>query len=55
MTDTETIGLAPDIEELVRSIDVALADISHRNLISTDEMSNLLLDIRRIALPIGEG
>jgi len=52
---TETIELALDIEQLVRSIDVALADISHRNLVPTDEMANLLLDIRRIALPVGEG
>jgi len=49
---TETIELAPDIAELVRSIDSALSDISHRNLIPTDEMANLLLDIRRIAVPV---
>lgn len=36
------------IEEAVRLIDAGLSDLLHRELVSTDEMSDLLLDVRTL-------
>jgi hypothetical protein len=36
------------IEEAVRLIDSGLSDLLHRELVSTDEMSDLLLDVRTL-------
>lgn len=36
------------IEEAVRLIDTGLLDLLHRELVSTDEMSDLLLDVRTL-------
>lgn len=36
------------IEEAVRLIDAGLLDLLHRELVSTDEMSDLLLDVRTL-------
>ena len=36
------------IEEAVRLIDGGLADLLHRELVSTDEISDLLLDVRML-------
>jgi hypothetical protein len=47
------------IEEALRLIDTGLSDLLHRELVSTDEMSDLLLDVRmllttsEIAEPVG--
>ena len=37
------------IDEAVRLIDGGLADLLHRELVSTDEISDLLLDVRSAA------
>jgi hypothetical protein len=36
------------IDEAVRLIDGGLSDLLHRELVSTDEMSDLLLDVRML-------
>lgn len=36
------------IDEAVRLIDGGLADLLHRELVSTDEVSDLLLDVRML-------
>lgn len=36
------------IDEAVRLIDRGLADLLHRELVSTDEISDLLLDVRML-------
>jgi hypothetical protein len=36
------------IDEAVRLIDGGLADLLHRELVSTDEISDLLLDVRML-------
>lgn len=36
------------IEEALRLIDGGLADLLHRELVSTDEISDLLLDVRML-------
>lgn len=53
MTDTEdlTTGRVIDeavIEEALRLIDGGLADLLHRELVSTDEICDLLLDVRML-------
>jgi hypothetical protein len=36
------------IDEALRLIDTGLADLLHRELVSTDEVSDLLLDVRML-------
>lgn len=57
MTETQDVITASEptnamseavIEEAVRLIDGGLADLLHRELVSTDEMSDLLLDVRML-------
>ena len=58
MTETEdatvsTGGADPKeheavIDEALRLIDSGLADLMHRELVSTDEISDLLLDVRML-------
>lgn len=45
--DTKVIDEAV-IDEAVRLIDGGLADLLHRELVSTDEISDLLLDVRML-------
>ena len=58
---TETDAVTPDtseldikvideavIDEAVRLIDGGLSDLLHRELVSTDEVSDLLLDVRTV-------
>lgn len=59
MTETEDVMTAAGeadskvideaiIDEAVRLIDGGLADLLHRELVSTDEISDLLLDVRML-------
>jgi hypothetical protein len=58
MTETEdvtsTTGVADAkaheavIDEALRLIDTGLSDLMHRELVSTDEISDLLLDVRML-------
>jgi len=53
MTDTDDVVTVkqPDeavIDEALRLIDSGLADLLHRELVSTDEVSDLLLDVRML-------
>ena len=56
MTETEdlTTGLADGkahddvIDEALRLIDSGLSELMHRELVSTDEVSDLLLDVRML-------
>jgi hypothetical protein len=58
MTETEDLTTAAGaadsrgneavIDEAVRLIDGGLADLLHRELVSTDEISDLLLDVRML-------
>jgi len=57
MTETQDVITAAEppkaideavIEEAVRLIDGGLADLLHRELVSTDEVSDLLLDVRML-------
>ena len=55
MTDTEDLTPASEtdnettvIDEAVRLIDGGLSDLMHRELVSTDEVSDLLLDVRML-------
>ena len=57
MTETDDVMTAPEtskaideavIDEAVRLIDGGLADLLHRELVSTDEVSDLLLDVRML-------
>lgn len=51
MTETDVstdISSNSMIDEAVRLIDGGLADLMHRELVSTDEISDLLLDVRMI-------
>jgi len=45
---TETDAETRVIEEAVRLIDSGLSDLMHRELVSTDEVSDLLLDVRML-------
>lgn len=38
------------IDEALRLIDTGLADLMHRELVSTDEVSDLLLDVRMLLM-----
>lgn len=45
---TQTQERTDVIAEAVALIDRGLTDILHRELVSTDEMANLLLDVRSV-------
>ncbi len=45
MTDTKEMK---SITEALEMIDRGLGDLQHRRLVSTDEMSDLLLDVRTL-------
>jgi hypothetical protein len=57
MTETEDVTGTPEdgkvideavIDEALRLIDNGLSDLLHRELVSTDEVSDLLLDVRTL-------
>ena len=58
MTETEDVTGSPEldakvideavIDEALRLIDNGLSDLLHRELVSTDEVSDLLLDVRML-------
>ncbi len=58
MTETEDVTTNTDeadakaheavIDEALRLIDSGLSDLMHRELVSTDEVSDLLLDVRML-------
>jgi hypothetical protein len=54
MTETEDVMTAQSdldnkvIDEALRLIDSGLSDLMHRELVSTDEVSDLLLDVRML-------
>jgi len=58
MTETEDVTTSPSeadakaheavIDEALRLIDTGLSDLMHRELVSTDEVSDLLLDVRML-------
>jgi len=55
MTETEDITTSGEskideavIDEALRLIDSGLSDLMHRELVSTDEVSDLLLDVRML-------
>lgn len=56
MTETEDVMTAPSdvdskvIDEALRLIDNGLSDLMHRELVSTDEVSDLLLDVRMLLM-----
>ena len=45
---TQTQELDPQITEALALIDRGLGDMLHRELVSTDEVADLLLDVRSI-------
>lgn len=45
---TETLEAAQVIAEALAVIDRGLAEMQHRELVSTDEVSDLLLDVRTL-------
>jgi hypothetical protein len=49
MTETEDVTRHDAvIDEALRLIDSGLSDLMHRELVSTDEVSDLLLDVRML-------
>jgi hypothetical protein len=58
MTETEDVTMSTGatdakaheavIDEALRLIDTGLSDLMHRELVSTDEVSDLLLDVRML-------
>jgi hypothetical protein len=52
ITDTTVVDFkvfdAAVIDEAVRLVDAKLADLLHRELVSSDEVSDLLLDVRML-------
>jgi len=59
MTETEDVTRHDAvIDEALRLIDNGLSELMHRELVSTDEVSDLLLDVRMLlattALPVSE-
>ena len=58
MTETEDVTMSTGeadakaheavIDEALRLIDTGLSDLMHRELVSTDEISDLLLDVRML-------
>ena len=51
---TETKDLDLQISEALALIDRGLGDMLHRELVSTDEVADLLLDVRSILAPAPE-
>jgi hypothetical protein len=49
---TETTENTEAISEAVATIDRGLADLLHRELVSTAEMADLLLDVRGLLQPM---
>ncbi len=45
---TETLDAAQVIAEALAVIDRGLSEMQHRELVSTDEVSDLLLDVRTL-------
>ncbi len=52
MTDTRELTV---IDEALTIIDRALGHLAHRELVSTDEMSDLLLDVRALLTHRNQG
>jgi len=50
---TETVEDLDVITEALAIIDRGLGDMLHRELVSTDEVANLLLDVRLLLTPEG--
>ncbi|HJR24331.1 MAG TPA: hypothetical protein VJ804_02580 [Acidimicrobiales bacterium] len=48
MTDTDDVTTDTTIDEALRIIDSGLSDLLHRELVSSDEVSDLLLDVRTV-------
>jgi hypothetical protein len=48
MTDTDDVTTDTTIDEALRIIDNGLSDLLHRELVSSDEVSDLLLDVRTV-------
>jgi hypothetical protein len=48
MTETEDVTTDTSIDEALRLIDNGLSDLLHRELVSSDEISDLLLDVRTV-------
>jgi hypothetical protein len=56
MTETDDVTSAPEgdarheavVAEALRLIDSGLSELMHRELVSTDEVSDLLLDVRML-------
>ena len=48
MTDTDDVTNDTTIDEALRIIDSGLSDLLHRELVSSDEVSDLLLDVRTV-------
>jgi hypothetical protein len=48
MTDTDDVTTDTTIDEALRIIDSGLSDMLHRELVSSDEVSDLLLDVRTV-------
>ncbi len=48
MTDTDDVTTDTSIDEALRLIDNGLSDLLHRELVSSDEVSDLLLDVRTV-------
>jgi hypothetical protein len=47
---TETLEAAQVIAEALAVIDRGLSEMQHRELVSTDEVSDLLLDVRTLLI-----
>ena len=45
---TETRELPDNLSEVLTIIDRGLSDMTHRELVSTDEVADLLLDLRTL-------
>jgi hypothetical protein len=48
---TETLEAAQVIAEALSVIDRGLSEMLHRELVSTDEVADLLLDVRSVLVP----
>jgi hypothetical protein len=48
MTETRSQDIEELVSEAVAIIDRGLTDMLHRELVSTDEVANLLLDVRTV-------
>lgn len=50
---TDTLEAAQVIAEALAVIDRGLSEMQHRELVSTDEVSDLLLDVRTLLIGTG--